>query len=176
MKKSKNMKENIEKGLIDEEEENENDRECKILFLQNCALKSIDSLRVIKEELKINEHKLELMNQHGGKIPPPPEPEPREPLKPFVIEDPRQKIVERALLPGWNLPTVSIEEAGEIDYKIAMEQQKRTKEREAKEKLVKEFGDSDDDEVELKKKRDWDDWRDDNKKGSGNTGTKGYYY
>lgn len=172
------MKENIEKGLIDEEEENENDRECKILFLQNCALKSIDSLRVIKEELKINEHKLELMNQHGGKIPPPPEPEPREPLKPFVIEDPRQKIVERALLPGWNLPTVSIEEANYMDYQEMLEREARQKEAEHKksQKLVKEFGDDDDEAEELKKTRDFDDFKDQNPRGSGNTGTKGYKY
>lgn len=34
-----------------------------------------------------------------------------------------------------------------IDHQIALEQQKKSQAREAKEKLVKEYGDSDDDEV-----------------------------
>lgn len=41
---------------------------------------------------------------------------------------------------------------------------------------MKEFGDSDDDEVKLKETRDFDDWKDDHPRGSGNTGTKGYKY
>jgi len=43
---------------------------------------------------------------------------------------------------------------------------------------VKEFGDDDleDDETKLKEARDWDAWKDDNVRGSGNTGTKGYFY
>jgi immunoglobulin-binding protein 1 len=172
----KNMKEKIERNSIDDEEDNENERATQILFVQNCALKSIDALRVLKEEQMIMEHMKNLMLSNGGTLPPPVPQESREPLKPIVFEDPRKKIIDGAFLPGWNLPTVSIEQAGEIDHQIALEQQKKSKAREAKEKLVKEFGDSDDDEVELQKKRDWDDWKDDHKKGEGNTGTKGYHY
>jgi immunoglobulin-binding protein 1 len=172
----KNMKEKIEKGSIDDDEDTENERATQILFVQNCALKSIDALRVLKEEEKIMEHMKNMMISNGGTMPQPAPLEPREPFKPIVIEDPRKKIIEGAFKPGWNLPTVSIEQAGEIDYHISLEQQKKSKAREAKEKLVKEFGDSDDDEVELQKKRDWDDWKDDHKKGEGNTGTKGYHY
>jgi len=172
----KNMKEKIERGSIDDDEDTESERATQILFVQNCALKSIDALRVLKEEEKIMEHMQKLMISNGGTLPTPAPQEPREPFKPIVIEDPRKKIIEGAFMPGWNLPTVSIEQAGEIDYKISLEQQKKSKAREAKEKLVKEFGDSDDDEVELQKKRDWDDWKDEHKKGEGNTGTKGYHY
>jgi len=172
----KNMKEKIERGSIDDEEDSENERATQILFVQNCALKSIDALRVLKEEEKIMEHMKNMMLSNGGVMPTPAPQEPREPIKPIVFEDPRKKIIDGAFLPGWNLPTVSIEQAGEIDYKISLEQQKKSQAREAKEKLVKEFGDSDDDDVELQKKRDWDDWRDDHKKGEGNTGTKGYHY
>lgn len=46
-------------------------------------------------------------------------------------------------------------------------------------KLVKEYGDGDnseDDEIKLKETRDFDDWKDEHPRGSGNTGTKGYYY
>jgi len=171
------MKEKIEKGSIDDED-TESERATQILFVQYCALKSIDALRVLKEEELIMEHMKKMMISNGGTMPTP-EPvkqEPRVPFKPIIIEDPRKKIIDGAFLPGWNLPTVSIEQAGEIDHKIALEQQKKAKVREAKEKLVKEFGDSDDDEAELKKNRDWDDWKDDHKKGEGNTGTKGYYY
>jgi immunoglobulin-binding protein 1 len=172
---NQHMKEKIERGNIDDDE-TETDRETQLLFIQNCALKSMDALRVLKEEEKIMEHMKNLMINNGGKLPEPAPQEPREPFKPIIIEDPRKKIVDGAFLPGWNLPTVSIEQAGEIDYKIALEQQRKAKAREAKEKLVKEFGDSDDDEEELKKQRDWDAWKDDHKRGEGNTGTKGYFY
>lgn len=172
----KNMKEKIERGAIDDDEDTESERATQILFVQNCALKSIDALRVLKEEEKIMEHMKNLMISNGGTLPTPAPQEPREPFKPIVFEDPRKKIADTAFRPGWNLPTVSIEQAGEIDYHISLEQQKKSKAREAKEKLVKEFGDSDDDEAELQKKREWDEWKDDHKKGEGNTGTKGYHY
>jgi len=123
------------------------------------------------------EHMKQLMENNEGKLPKIEKEPPREPLKPIVFEDPRKKITEQAFLPGWNLPTVSIEQAGEVDYQIALEQQKKQKVREAKEKLVKEFGDPDDEtEEELMKAREWDAWKDDHKKGEGNTGTKGYFY
>jgi hypothetical protein len=49
--------------------------------------------------------------------------------------------------------------------------------REEEERKRKEEGpESDSDEEGIYKKRDWDDWKDDNPKGSGNTGNKGYVY
>jgi hypothetical protein len=79
--------------------------------VRNCALKSIDGMRVLKEEERIMDHMLGLMKEHGGKLPERPKEEPRgEPLKPIVLEDPRKKITDATFLPGWNLPTVSIEQ------------------------------------------------------------------
>jgi len=176
------LKEKLQKGLsIDDDDDSEFERETSLLFLQQSALAAMDNIKLIAEEINILEHMMKAMADNNGKLPDrPPEPE-RVPFKPIVIGDPKQAIAANAFKPGWNLPTVSIEEAGMIDHKIAMQEHEKTKKREAKEKLVKEFGDPDDDEVEggennVFKKRDWDDWKDDNPKGSGNTGTKGYNY
>jgi len=42
--------------------------------------------------------------------------------------------------------------------------------------LVKEYGDDEEEAEELKKTRDFDDFKDEHPRGSGNTGTKGYKY
>ena len=88
----------------------------------------------------------------------------------MITADKIREIKERAFMPGWIQPTVTIEEAAEADLREAQMREKRQKEA----KLVKEFGD--DSSEETKKQREWDDFRDENPKGSGNTGTKGYFY
>jgi len=118
------------------------------------------------------------MEKNNGQLPPPPKPVPdqRPPLKPIVITDTKQFIKDNAFKPGWNLPSVSIEQAAEIDYQDMLGREARQKEKKKSEKLVKEYGDDDDEAEELKKTRDFDDYKDDHPRGSGNTGTKGYKY
>lgn len=122
--------------------------------MQISAIKSFEALHLAKQELEILEHMNKLMQENNGQLPKPPEPEPvciscyfccnntlpifgseaykvqRAPFKPITLVDPRKRIAETAFRPGWNLPTVSIEEAGMIDYQIALEQQKRHQEAE----------------------------------------------
>jgi len=115
------------------------------------------------------------MEQNGGRLPPRTAPEPRPPIQPIVINDTRQFMKDNAFRPGWNMPTVSLEQAAEIDYQEMLGREARQKEAEKKksQKMVKEW---EEDEAELKKERDFDEFKDDNPKGSGNTGTKGYKY
>jgi len=175
------MNDKIKKGIDeDTEDESELERKTSLLLLECKAIKAIDTLSTLKQEIEIVNHMAKLTEQNNGQLPPPPKPVPdqRPPAKPIVITDTKQFIKDNAFKPGWNLPTVSIEEAAEIDYQDMLRREVRQKESERKksEKLVKEYGDDDDEAEELKKTRDFDSYKDDHPRGSGNTGTKGYKY
>jgi len=97
--------------------------------------------------------------------------------KPIVIKNKRQEIKEKALQPGYILPTLSVEQAGEYDLKECLEREQRQKEFEEN-KIVQGYEETEyqQNEREIYEKREFDDWLDENPRGSGNTGTKGYYY
>jgi immunoglobulin-binding protein 1 len=148
-------------------------------MLENQAIKTIDSLSTLNQEIEIVSHMITLMAQNGGKLPTPQPPQPRgPPSQPIVITDPKQFVKDNVFKPSWNLPTVSIEQAAEIDYQEMLQRESRQKAAEKKkaQKAVKEFGDDDDEAEELKKTREFDNFKDENPRGSGNTGTKGYKY
>jgi immunoglobulin-binding protein 1 len=90
----------------------------------------------------------------------------------------REEIRSTVFRPGWNQPTMSLEELGEREYQAAIEREARQKEAEANQKneprkyedLVR---DGMEDNLELvdasaKLDRDWDDFKDANPRGSGN--------
>jgi len=84
---------------------------------------------------------------------------------------------DNAFAPGWNLPTVSIEQANQIDYEEALKREARQDRTQTRQNLVKEYDDDQgNDQEEVYKQRDFDAFKDDNPRGSGNTGTKGYKY
>jgi len=174
------LQEKLKKG-IDEEHEDDSDfeRKTSILILENQSIKTIDSLSTLNQEIEIIIHMITEMEKNGGVMPAVSRPaEPRPPRPPIIITDPRQIVRDNVFKPGWNLPTVSIEQAAEIDYQDMIERDTRQKEAERKksQKLVKEYGDDEEEAEELKKTRDFDDFKDQNPRGSGNTGTKGYKY
>jgi hypothetical protein len=174
------LQEKLKKGIDEDlEEDSEFERKTTILILENQAIKTIDSLSTLNQEIGIVTHMNTLMEQNGGKLPTPQPPEPRPPGQPpIVITDPRAVVKDNVFKPGWNLPTVSIEQAAEIDYQEMIQREARQKESERKksEKLVKEFGDDEEEAKELQKTRDFDAFKDEHPRGSGNTGTKGYKY
>lgn len=65
-----------------------------------------------------------------------------------------------------NPPTMSVEEAGEIEYQLMLRRQAEQKKNAAKKS--KQSDDESEDAEELKKTREWDDWKDDNPRGWGN--------
>lgn len=90
----------------------------------------------------------------------------------------REEIRSKVFQPGWSQPTMSLEELGEREYQDAMEREARQKQAESNranqprryDELVK---DGLEDNAELvdasaKLDRDWDDWKDQNPRGSGN--------
>jgi len=150
--------------------EEESEREQSILLLNISIYHALDSRGLIKQELEILDYMIKT-KQQGLTLPQPEKYDNEPPFKTFVI-DTRSHVKQNVFKPAWIQPTMSIEQAGEIEKKIAEEQAQKQKQSEAR-KMKKE---SDDEEEDIIKKREWDDWSDDNPRGSGNTGSRGYVY
>jgi len=96
-------------------------------------------------------------------------------LKPIMQ---RQEIANQVFRPGWNQPTMTLEELGERERADAIQraEQQQVAEAEAKfrprryEQLVKDGMEDDEKLVEASAKldRDWDEWKEENPRGSGN--------
>mmetsp|Transcript_37419 Transcript_37419/g.76472 ORF Transcript_37419/g.76472 Transcript_37419/m.76472 type:complete len:432 (-) Transcript_37419:97-1392(-) len=96
-------------------------------------------------------------------------------LKPIMQ---RQEIANQVFRPGWNQPTMTLEELGERERADAIQraEQQTVAEAEAKfrprryEQLVKDGMEDDEKLVEASAKldRDWDEWKEENPRGSGN--------
>lgn len=90
----------------------------------------------------------------------------------------RDEIRSKVFREGWNQPTMSLEELGEREYHAAMERGERQKQAEAErvhqpkryEDLVRDEMEDNADLVEASAKldREWDDWKEENPRGSGN--------
>merc|ERR1719162_183413 len=90
----------------------------------------------------------------------------------------RDEIRSKVFQPGWSQPTMSLEELGDREYEEAIEREKRQKQAEADriyqpkryEELAKDGMEDNAELVEASAKldRDWDEWKDQNPRGSGN--------
>ena len=90
----------------------------------------------------------------------------------------RDEIRSRVFQPGWSQPTMTLEELGEREYRQAMEREVRQKQAEAErmnepkryEELCRDGMEDNAELVEASAKldRNWDDWKDQNPRGSGN--------
>jgi hypothetical protein len=90
----------------------------------------------------------------------------------------RDEIRSKVFRPGWSQPTMSLEELGEREYQQAIEREERQKQAEANrinepkryEELVRDGMEDHPDLVDASAKldREWDDWKNDNPRGSGN--------
>lgn len=172
-----------EREAFDDEDEYE--REHSIVIIELAIKTSLDELSMIDREIEILSH-MAAIKQFGkaaveAKLPPP-KPgwegvmTPEGPLKTFVI-DKKLQIKKATFKPHWNLPTMSVEEAGEIEAALAMQKEKEQAVMKAKfDSEKKSESDEENDDAALKKARDWDQFKDDNPWGSGNTNNKGYTY
>ncbi|KAL7519360.1 hypothetical protein ACHAWX_004126 [Stephanocyclus meneghinianus] len=96
----------------------------------------------------------------------------------ITIQTQRQQIAETVFRPSWNLPTMSLDELAQIERDEAIARSASQKEAEAKAKfmprrydqLVRDGMEDDADLVEKSAALDrrWDDWKDENPRGSGN--------
>lgn len=167
------------------DDEDEFEREHSILLIELAVKSALDELLMIDREIDVLEH-MAAIKKFGkeaveAKLPPA-KPgwegvmTPEGPLKTFTI-DKKLQIKKATFKPHWNMPTMSVEEAGEIEAALAMKQEREQAQAKAKadaEKLSE--SDEENDDAALKKAREWDQFKDDNPWGSGNTGGKGYTY
>lgn len=94
------------------------------------------------------------------------------------IQVKKDEIRSKVFRPGWNQPTMSLEELGEREYKQAMEREERQRQTEGEranqprryEDLVRDGMEDNAELVEASAKldREWDAWKDENPRGSGN--------
>jgi hypothetical protein len=76
----------------------------------------------------------------------------------------------QVLRPGHILPTLTVEQQGDIEVRQMREREAKQKAAEAAQKAAAaEAGSDDEDEAELAKQRAWDDFADDNPRGWGNS-------
>jgi immunoglobulin-binding protein 1 len=162
-------------GTFDEEME----RELILSLLRSSVIKSLENLGSAQRELPM----LEMLAARGGLNAPPPKVPPPEPTEPWIMRirnkaELDQLYRQQVFQPSIPLPTMTLAEAAE--YEMAdmrrrqelEEQKKRASAAEVTERWFDgdRYGAQEDFEDELKadKARDWDDWKDDNPKGSGN--------
>jgi len=101
------------------------EREVSILVVRSCLLKSINSMALMKQEEELLQTFVN-MQKEGKTLEPPIEDQNRPFQKPIVIKSKREIIKETMLQPT-NLPTVSVEEAGEYDLQECLEREERQK-------------------------------------------------
>ena len=167
------------------DDEDEHEREFSIILIEMAVQSALDELVMLDREIEVLSH-MAAIKKFGKEAVeaqlPPAKPgwegvmTPEGPLKTFVI-DKKLQIKKATFKPHWNLPTMSVEEAGEIEAALAMRQEAEQAQSKAKaeaEKLSE--SDEENDDASLKKAREWDQFKDDNPWGSGNTGNKGYIY
>eukprot|EP01105_Mastigella_eilhardi_P009908 TRINITY_DN2325_c0_g1_i3.p1 TRINITY_DN2325_c0_g1~~TRINITY_DN2325_c0_g1_i3.p1 ORF type:complete len:224 (+),score=59.72 TRINITY_DN2325_c0_g1_i3:375-1046(+) len=158
----------LKRGLEDTEEI---DRECILALILCCAINAASQLRMVQQELEMLES-VEKMKATGTfqkrwdeehKLPP----NPRRPVT--ILPTPsaqRMALHERVFQPGYSLPTMTSEEALRLELSQGNAIAKSGPKHESDEEDSDRDQDNDD---KLKKARDWDDWKDENPRGSGNT-------
>lgn len=163
----------------DDDDEDDNEREAALTILQSAVRQALKLHDEIDEEMELLRY-AEKMRERGvdpsvhaqRTRPKGPPPGSNGMPSSFRIISNREQEREKVFRPGHSLPTYTVEEWGEIETKQMMEQAMKEKEKEIAAKRKKDEEDSDGDEVvdrETIEARRWDNWKDDNNKGSGNT-------
>eukprot|EP01132_Coremiostelium_polycephalum_P011618 gene11618-14226_t len=162
-KDNKNDEEIDEEGCGDEEVE----RNFILHLIKESIFKGIASLETIEIELPMLIEIEAIKDKNNGMVPPPPQPKSSGIGNFQILPDGRRVALDRVFRPSHILPTMTPEEAamwemqngGMVSGKGGPESGKKESDDE----------EDDDDDEKLKKKRDWDDWKDDNPKGWGNS-------
>lgn len=165
-------------------------RECVVLEIQLACKGALEGLDLIEQELPLVERQEQLKKLEDAKTGRWKEqeavPAPQPANKPITVDLPpgyvqstgpmggititRSTLADQVFRPGFNMATVSIEEAGERDYQEMMQRQAREaasaaqRAAEPDEDNVLHY-----DTVTVYKDRDWDAFVDDNPKGAGNS-------
>ncbi|KAK2849545.1 hypothetical protein Q5P01_009379 [Channa striata] len=147
-------------------------RDFYLLNIRRWISVSLEEIESIDQEMEILKN-MDFIKQNESRQPPPPA---RPPMKPFILtKDAVQAKVFGAGYPS--LPTMTVDDWYEqhskhgvlpdqgIPRRVAVEEDTDAKEREEEEKETKA---ENDDEESLQKARNWDDWKDNHRRGYGN--------
>ncbi|XP_078377694.1 immunoglobulin-binding protein 1-like [Oculina patagonica] len=140
-----------------------------VLLLKLWVNKAVEHLSSLHSEMEILEHMKTMKGKEGdsNQQNKPPDAKPQQSFKPILIT--REMIKDKVFGAGYpSVPTMSQEEFLEkeilegkvvLEYKGDQKQEKKKSDDES---------DSEDDPAKLQKKRDWDEWKDDHRRGWGN--------
>ncbi|KAK2903780.1 immunoglobulin-binding protein 1 [Channa argus] len=162
----------VQKAVDSGQADDEVTRDFYLLNIRRWITVSLEEIESIDQEMEILK-KMDFLKQNETKQPPRPG---RPPMKPFILtKDAVQAKVFGAGYPS--LPTMTVDDWYEqhskhgvlpdqgMPRRIAVEEDSDEKEREEEEK---ERQAENDDEESLQKARNWDDWKDDHRRGYGN--------
>ena len=159
-------------------------RDYYLKLIRRFTFIAIDELTSFETEKEILQHMAKLREESGGTLPtlPPKDKQPRRPLKPIIIT--RDALQKEVFGMGYkNLPVMSIEEF--YDQRVrdgwysnagAAAQpslQDSSADKAEEESVQKEILEENDDPEELARKRNFDDYKDEHKRGEGNRHNKG---
>jgi len=166
-----------------ESDSDEKEREYVLALLRVCIGEAFDNLKSAKQELEILQHRRtnasdrEEDDTRMAHRPPPMSSERSSangrtgPAQPWQL---RSNIQAKVFTNGLSKPTMTIEEFAEYEMALALERQQISKEREAEMAKIDPESEEAVDAATLKA-RNWDDYKEEVVKGSGNTGLKSMF-
>jgi len=156
----------------EEEEEEEETRELIRTLIEMSIQKATDSLEMTQKECTMLEQIEKMKIENGGNIPKPtPEPDPF--IQTFTIPTQltqRETINSRVFLPGYPTHTLTPEQWADQQMKLGL-LPTQTNNNVSNEKKKEDEDEKENEEATLKS-RTWDDWKDENTRGSGNKNDK----
>ncbi|KYQ89155.1 hypothetical protein DLAC_10397 [Tieghemostelium lacteum] len=160
-------------GEIDDEMEDCGDEELERSFitalLQDAISKGISSLETIEVELPMLIEIEVLKDKHGGVLPPQAPPKSSGIGNFQILPDGRRVMLDKVFRPSHILPTMTPQEAVELEmHNGGMVKGKGGAQSSVKNQESDDEDDKEESHEELIKKRNWDDFKDDNKRGWGN--------
>eukprot|EP01100_Stratorugosa_tubuloviscum_P009258 TRINITY_DN3869_c1_g1_i1.p1 TRINITY_DN3869_c1_g1~~TRINITY_DN3869_c1_g1_i1.p1 ORF type:complete len:367 (-),score=161.73 TRINITY_DN3869_c1_g1_i1:150-1196(-) len=172
--KKKNSQNNNNEDNDNDCDEEEWEREYNLSLISIAIKRALDELSVSTEEMNMLEQMERLRGPlqnlqpiQTNQITTRNQPPSSLPLERRMIE-----IKDRMFQPSWTKPIYTVEQAGEIEYRKALEATKRQEEKMKQNKQVDSDDDIDDDE-KIKEAREWDDFKDSNPVGWGNRSRTG---
>ncbi|KAN0032135.1 hypothetical protein ACTFIV_006011 [Dictyostelium citrinum] len=147
------------------------DRQFSLLLINEAVFKAIGLLETIEVELPMLQQIEVIKEQNGGVLPPPKLSAKGSGIGNFqILPDGRRIALNNVFRPSHILPTMTPQEGAEWDmHHGGMVKGKGGKESESKEKTDEELDAEDDDDEKLREKRNWDNYKEDNPKGWGNS-------
>lgn len=157
-----------EDGVADDQDE-ESERETSLLQIELETMKAVEQTQMLQQEVDLLEHAASIPRDQRQQGPRPPPPDVMQHLLGAAsnLQGQRQNLQSQVFRPTVALPTVSVEQQGMIELQRMQEAQQKEAAAAAY-KAAHEDSDEDSD-AKVDKQRAWDDWKDENPSGWGNS-------